>query len=360
MKLNLQCPLGTTGYGITSVNILKGLHNLGVDISLFPMSTQNIQLNNDIEKAIVQETYGNAQNFDYKAPCLKIWHQFDLAQRIGSGPYFSHVFFEVDQLTDQERVHLNSCDGIFVSSEWAKQVLIDNGVVKPVYVAPLAVDLDIFKDERRIKIEDPQQPYVFFHIGKWETRKAHDFLIQCFNNTFSQTDNVELWLLPANPFLNAEETAQWENLVKLSPLQKKIKIFERLPTQHHLAQYISLGHCGVFLSRAEGWNNSILESMALNKPIIATNYSAHTQYCTKDNSFLVDIDELEVANDGKWFFGTGKWAKLGEKQFQQTKQYMRHCYENRIVYNAHGLGTCKKFTWENTAKIIKETIEKCQ
>ena len=52
-----------------------------------------------------------------------------------------------------------------------------------------------------------------------------------------------------------------------------------------------------------------METMALNKPVILTNYSAHTQYSTKDNSYLVDVDSTEAANDGIWFKGQGNWAK---------------------------------------------------
>ena len=45
--------------------------------------------------------------------------------------------------------------------------------------------------------------------------------------------------------------------------------------------------------------------MALNKPIITTNYSAHTEYCTADNAYLINIDGLTPAEDGKFFDGSG-------------------------------------------------------
>lgn len=354
-KLNLNCAIGKTGYGITSLNILKNLFNLDVEISLFPIGGNQAEVNSENEKLIIQELFNNSQSFDYKAPCLKIWHQFDLASRIGSGHYYSFPFFEVDRLKPIEKVHLNSCDGIFVASKWGKQVLKDNGIVKPIYVAPLAVDMEIFKVPTKIRVENN---YVFFHIGKWEHRKSHDFLINVFNASFNPNDNVELWLLPHNMFLNKEEEQYWINLVQSSKLANKIRLFDRLPTQYHLAEYIFHGDCGVFLSRAEGWNNSILESMAINKPIIATNYSAHTEYCTKDNSYLVDVTATEVANDGKWFHGEGNWAKLGQEQFDQSVELMRFVYNNNIRTNPNGLETAKKFSWDKTAGIIHQTLMK--
>lgn len=351
-KLNLNCAIGKTGYGITSHNIFKSLSKFDLEISLFLMSNQ-VELNGESEKDIIQKCVNNCANFDHLSPCLKIWHQFDLATRVGSGDYYSFPFFEVDKLKPLERVHLNSCDGIFVASRWGKKILQDNGVTSKIYVAPLAVDLDIFKHPPKIKVDNS---YIFFHIGKWEIRKGHDFLIRAFNEAFEKTDNVELWLLPHNMFLTKEEEQKWHNMVQFSKLADKIRIFDRVPTQHHLADFIFHGDCGVYLSRAEGWNNEILESMALNKPIIATNYSAHTEYCTPENSYLVNISETEVANDGKWFHGEGSWAKLGQQQLDESIEYMRFVYKNNIRTNPNGLNTAKNYTWDKTAGIIHETL----
>lgn len=352
-KLNLNCPIGKTGYGITSLNILKNLTNLDLEISLFPIGGNQVELNSDDEKYILQKAFNNSHSFDHLAPCLKIWHQFDLASRIGSGHYYSFPFFEIDTITQKEQYHLNSCDGIFVASKWGKEILQQNNITQPIYVAPLGVDLDIFKIPPKIRVENG---YKFFHIGKWEHRKSHDFLIQAFNAAFELSDDVELWLLPHNMFLNEKEEEYWINMVKSSKLASKIKIFGRLKTQYHLAEYIFHGDCGVFLSRAEGWNNEILESMAINKPIIATNYSAHTEYCTTKNCYLVDVTDTEVANDGKWFHGEGKWAKLDQAQFDQTIEHMRFVYNNNIRTNPNGLETAKKFTWNNTASIIHSIL----
>jgi hypothetical protein len=98
--------------------------------------------------------------------------------------------------------------------------------------------------------------------------------------------------------------------------------------------------------------------MAMNKPVITTNYSAHTEFCTKDNAMLVDIDELEDANDNKYFHGFGKWAKIGDKQAQQFKDYMRYVYDNKINSNPEGLKTAAKLSWENATSKLLECISK--
>ncbi len=117
--------------------------------------------------------------------------------------------------------------------------------------------------------------------------------------------------------------------------------------------------CGVFPSRGEGWNLEVLEMMACGKTIITTDYSAHTEFCTKDNSLLVTIKDLEMAYDGKWFHGQrGRWAKIGKEQVEQISKYMQHVHDlksnGKLMRNEGGVATSKKFTWDYSAdRILK-------
>lgn len=356
-KLNAMCPINMTGYGTTSKNIMKSLSRQDVDISLFSIGPP--YADNEEEKKEINKLLSRAHAYSPNSPVLKIWHQHDLAVRPGKGKYYAYPFFEIDKFKQYEMLELNSVDHLFTASEWGKQILIDNMITTPITVAPLGIDPKIFNEnyirkDQTIQFENDN--YVFMHVGKWEFRKSQDFLIEAFNKAFTKDDNVELRLMPFNPFLQPEETDLWHKRVAESPLVDKIKILDRVPSQADVARIMQQADCGVFLSRAEGWNNEVPEMMALDKPIIVTNYSAHTEYCNAENSLLVEIDETETANDGKWFRGEGNWAKLGEKQMEQTVEYMRFVYNKEVKSNAAGLETAKKYTWDRTASIIRETI----
>ena len=350
-NINLYCPLGYTGYGITSLNILNELDKR-CEVSLFPIGKANTGLNSLKDSDIINKCIFNARKFDANAPCLKIWHQHDLALRIGKGKYYSFPFFELDKLSPIEIHNINSCDIVFTATNWSKQILIENNITIPIIVCPLGVDNSIFYPRKH----NSDNKYIFFHIGKWEKRKSQDIILQCFERSFTKDDNVELWLCPHNPFLTEAEHRHWVNMVKYHKLADKIRIFPRFPTQNDLASVISEADCGVFISRAEGWNNEIIESMSMNKPCIVTNYSAHTQYCTKDNSFLVEVKEKELANDDKWFFGQGYWAKLGQDEIDSIIDFMRYVYNNNIRTNPEGLKTSNQYSWTETAKIIYENL----
>lgn len=345
-KINLQCPIGYTGYGITSLNILKNLKNKA-NVSLFKIG--NIGGVNTEEDLIdVNECIQNSNNFDPNSTTLKIWHQTHLKQRVGKGLYASFPFFEMDKLSTDEKQQIGYCDKIFTASEWSKEVLLKNGISIPIIVCPLGVDTNIFKPQEKL-ISDK---YIFIHIGKWEVRKSQDVLLNCFEKAFDKNDNVELWLCPYNPFLIENELRHWVNMVKYHRLSDKIKVFPRFKTQYDLANLISQTDCGVFVSRAEGWNNEILEVMSMDKPCIVTNYSAHTEYCNKNNSFLIDINGLEPAFDNKWFFGQGNWAKLAKDEKDNIINSMRYVYNNDVRHNKLGITTAIKYSWNNTADII--------
>jgi glycosyltransferase involved in cell wall biosynthesis len=224
-----------------------------------------------------------------------------------------------------------------------------------VFVAPLGVDRTIFKESVSSRPET-----IFFNCGKWEVRKGHDVLVEAFNQAFTPDDNVELWMMCHNPFYTDEENQHWENLYKGSVLGDKIRIIPRQRTQQDVYNIMRQIDCGVFPSRAEGWNLELLELMSCGKHVIATNYSGHTEFCTKENSMLIHTDEKEDATDNKWFFGQGQWAKVGDKQIKQIALYMgaihRAKQSNRLFVNNECINTAKKFSWDNTAKEIINAI----
>lgn len=352
--INFCAPINnTTGYGITSTNIWRELRKL-TNVSLFPIGGISIE-DKKLEQDIINDVSNAMDGLSKDKPCLKIWHANDLFNRIGNNTYGALPFFELDTFKPPEVAALKHLDIVFTTCEWSKGVLIKNGIDEnKIVICPLAVDHTVFNSGNIFN--ETKHTYRFINIGKWEIRKSHDMLVHAFNEAFTEDDDVELYMINHNPFLNAEQTHNWRSLYYNSKLGRKIKIFDRIGTHAELAHLIGQADCGVYISRAEGWNNEILETMAMNKPVIATNYSAHTAYCTNENSYLVDITELEPAHDNIWFDGTGNWAKFGAEQIKQTVEHMRYVYKNQIRTNQNGLETSYRYTWANTAKILHDSL----
>ena len=137
-SLNLCAPVGKTGYGVTGFNIHRVLKDRGWDISLFGRGMNDRQSNLEQLELLKQSAMRSAL-FDYDAPCLNIWHQHDLVNRIGRGKYVAFPIFELDTFDEREKHHLGYPDELFVCSDWAKKVVLDNGISSEdrVHIVPL-------------------------------------------------------------------------------------------------------------------------------------------------------------------------------------------------------------------------------
>ena len=346
--INIISPINQLGYGIAGLNIVKAISKT-TDVALWPIG--EIQVTNEKDANVCSNSIQNTSFFDCNQPCLRIWHQHDMAQFVGKGKHIGFPVFELDTFNDLELHHLRSVDELFVCSEWAKDVIKSNNIDIPVQVVPLGVDSSIFAPAKPVKKEKT----VFFNCGKWEVRKGHDILIKAFNQAFSPPDNVELWMMCQNPFNSPEEEHQWELLYN----HPKIRIIPRVETQEQVYNIMQQVDCGVFPSRGEGWNLEALELMSCGKHVIVTDYSAHTEFCTKDNADLVTIKEKELAYDGKWFHGHGSWAKFGNQEIDQLVHHMKN-FNNKMrddyYTNEAGINTALEFSWDNSARKILEHV----
>ena len=182
--------------------------------------------------------------------------------------------------------------------------------------------------------------------------------MKAFNLAFEQQDRVRLWMMNHNPFITKKQTKEWEWLYKSSGMGHRINILPRVNSHAEVAAIMSQANCGVFPARAEGWNLELLEMMSMGKPVIATNYSAHTQFCNLHNTLPVNVDSTESAYDGVFFDGSknGEWATLDEPQIDAIVEHMRFVHKNRPS-NRAGINTATSFSWFNTAKILVDELE---
>lgn len=370
MDLNLVAPINKLSYGIVSSNLLHSLLKLGVRVSLFPINPCNIEADLYLHESI-KIGLKNAGDINLNAPCVRIFHQFDMSQWAGMGKHIGFPIFELDTFNAREKYHLSACDGLIVCSQWAKQIVINEiqnkGAIKigasynydPVKVVPLGVDTEIFSNT----MPNPRKTCVFLNIGKWEVRKGHDILVHLFNRAFKPEDDVELWMMNHNLFMKPEDkenNSTWQKLYAESQLGDKIKFIPRVNTLNEVADIMSRSDCGIFPSRAEGWNLELLEMMACGKMVIATNYSGHTEFCNSDNALLVDTKLTEPAFHAPWFHGQGNWALFGSDQHEKFIEHMQTVYVKKqrgdVMINRNGIETAKQFSWTHSAQKLMEAL----
>jgi glycosyltransferase involved in cell wall biosynthesis len=376
-KINLTSPINQLGFGVVGLNAVLALQQLGYEVALWPIGEPVCPAEHqaEIDSALVA-----SQDYCPLAPSVRISQPFDLAHHIGRGTHAAITYFERDLLTTAEIHCLQNQDVVIASSAWMSTLLAKQIHGPKIAVASPGVDRRIFSPygvpspvsahesdywSSMSAIHYPprkpsvSEPTTFLVVGKWEFRKGHDLLPTLFQRAFVPTDNFKLVLMTVNPFLTQQQHSAWcQSFAKLG---SKVEIHHtRLPDQQALAQAMFDADCGVFLSRAEGWNLDAAEMLTMGKHIIITNYSAHSEFANRDNAWLVEIDELEPAYDGFWFDGFGNWAKMGEQQQLQAVSHLRAVHQlkqaGRLGINLAGQKSMLRFTWQAFASQIVEAI----
>ena len=366
--LNIMAPINSTSYGIVSLNLLEAFYAISLDEgkvcpALWTLGG-NVEAATEKHK-VLGECLKSAELYNRKWNSLRIWHQFDLAPRIGDSLASAYSFFELDKLKSSESHQMASLDWMFLPSKWAKSVY---DRANSVVVCP-GVDTRIFNDKvKPAKFTHPKinnETTIFLNCGKWELRKGHDFLLEAFNNAFGPEDNVFLIVNSYNACQPAHYSDEWadyyENHSKIGFAGRIHCYRTRLATQNDVASLMSFADCGIFPSRAEGWNLEAAEMLAMGKNVILTDYSAHTEYAVDAACKIIDVEGLEKAEDGTFFHGEGNWAHLGTQSMEQTVNHLRqvHIAKQNGTLQKNAVGQklfTETYTWRNAAENILKAI----
>ena len=363
-KLNLLAPINDLGYGVYARGIIKGLSEIGYDdyrLSVIgrregELSAQEIPILNKLEKGVWYR----------EAPCVKIWHEYQMNDLSGY-KLIACPFFETTKLFPKAIHDLKQMDSVFVTSQWAKNVVEQNiGNDTPVYVVNGAgQEFDFDEDFEKFSV------FTFTHVGKFEYRKCTEEIIKCYIDCFeNKKEDTRLIVHCFNPFDGnfINNTAQvLMNLgLQLLPTAtdgRKLIAMRgnavveipkvKLAKQDLYALY-KCSHIGVFPSRGEGWNLELFESIVNGLPCIASYATAHTEYVNTDLNYPQDLllfnGKEEIASDGRWFNGNrGNWIS---PDLNELREKMLYCYTNydNIMRTFDNTKIKEKFTWKNSAK----------
>ena len=107
---------------------------------------------------------------------------------------------------------------------------------------------------------------------------------------------------------------------------KFLHISEYLP---HADLYGLTASCDVYLSlhRGEGFGIGMAEAMLMGKPVVATDWSANTEFCRPGSSFPVRY-RLVPVRPGDYFASMREWA---EADVGDAARHLRSCYDNRAM-----------------------------
>ena len=184
--------------------------------------------------------------------------------------------------------HFNSfLDGVVCVSTYVKKVMIDNGVAVPLAVSGNGVDhWERIQSDRKFKVK--AKKFRFLHVSSCFPRKGVDRLLAAFVEEFDSSDDVSLVIKTfPNPHNTIREMIRRATQNDDSP--DIVLIETDLPDTSMKALY-EQSDVLVAPSRAEGFGLPLAEALLSGIPVITTNWSGQTDFCTPQNSWLIDYD----------------------------------------------------------------------
>jgi len=293
-----------------------------------------------IEPSGVQVSYGQADAFKTKYGEYKI----------------GFTMLEVDGLPASWVQSANMMDEVWTPSTFNRETFKRSGVTKPIHVIPLGVNPAYFNPG--IKGYRIDGPFTFLTMFEWGERKAPEILLKAFNDEFGSSEDVVLICKAYNQDPAVHIPAQVRNYyLKDSGGRIVFSINEVVPSYQLGSIYRSVD-CFVLASRGEGWGLPILEAMACGLPVIATNWSAQSDFISNDTAYLLDVERLRPAEAKCPYYEGFNWA---EPSYEHLRSLMRHVFENRDEAKTLGVRASAevltKWSWKQSVKKILARLD---
>lgn len=379
--LNIFAPINLLGYGIHANNLIKALTDLGQDLTLTKLG----QVQSDpYFESYWKAADANILKFDSKNPSLFIFHDEYSYQSSGK-PLMVFSIFEASRLKPLSKQILTNgpSDIVLTTTDAHRNLLLENGITKPIHVVNEGVDDCIFNTIPCDKAIDTQK-FTFITAGKREKRKSTDDIIYSFIQTMADKD-VALIAHTFNPFINQTKDHPFKNLAcwtGIDPQNFGFKYIGWMGKWHKFSNnkcdiYFTAtafqtpelpclyqsANVGLQCSKGEGWDLPLTEMMACGLPCIATMCLGHGEYLTNtatrtvpsiQSELIITPEGTETANDGMWFKGDqGDWSVIKKDDIAdriKTVWETREKYQTKSEDISNYITT--NFNWKQAAEKI--------
>jgi hypothetical protein len=275
-----------------------------------------------------------------------------------SGRYrIGYTMLEVDGIPRDWVQLCNEMDEIWVPSSFNEQTFRSSGVKRPIRVMPLGFNPDYFN--LRIRSFRPSSRYTFLSVFDWGERKAPEILLKAYSLAFTKHDDVLLLLKVFNRDMGLNLKAEIAGLGLSQEGPPVVMLLNQDLPMHQMGSLYRSVDCFVLPTRGEGWGMPILEAMACGLPVIATDWSAQTDYMTEKNAYPLRVDDLIPAKAKCPYYPGFRWA---EADMDHLVYLMRYVYNHRQEAQAKGYQASKdalsQWTWRHAAQKIKSQLDK--
>ncbi len=250
---------------------------------------------------------------------------YSAALNTGMSPvHVGFLLWELDKLPASHLLAGELLDEVWVPSQFLADILSD-AYGRAVHNIGKAISLPPALDH-------PANPaftfFTSFDSKSSVERKNPLATVQAFVAAFANTENVRLIVkaTPPGPEPWGDPHQQMRKIAKIASKDPRISVrFESLPFDEYITDF-QTADCIVSAHRAEGFGYVPAYGMFYEKPVIATNYSGVTDFCTDTTSFPVnyrlkpvEAQEVIAMADG------AQWAEI---DIAHLAEQMKFVFEN--------------------------------
>lgn len=347
--------LSKSGYGEHTRQIYQYLKtkNVKVDIQVLNWGFTPWHLNPDALDGLVGRiqndcNFDNSKKYDVSIQC-QLPNEWDTSL----ARYNVGVTAGVETTISNHSwstVHIEKMSKVIVPSEFTKKTLTHSGLEThtSIEVVPEAYYKELLTDTKELpEIESLKTGFNFLTVGVLtgkspeSDRKNLFYLIKWFVEEFSNDRNVGLIIKTNQGRDTAVDKITTTRLLKqvLKELghkgRPKVYLLHGEMSREDMTSLYKSEKVKAFISvtRGEGFGLPFLEAAASGLPVLATNWSAHTEFLNlgKWISFDYDLNDVHESKiDGEIFVKGAKWAEVKEEDF---KRKVRNFYKKTALPN---------------------------
>lgn len=221
---------------------------------------------------------------------VRIFHHYPLIKPTKNNQKMAvALFFWEESLVKRSLIEqLNQWyDAVIVTAWSVKKALIDSGCLLPIEIVALPLiakpNADSLSDSAVLKMGNTVQdnPITLLHVSSCFPRKGVDVLLEAFDQVTSKYPEAFKLVIKTFPNPHNQIDAWVDRLIAPEHLSK-IEIINEDYTEQQMAKLYGLADVVVLPARGEGLNLPAIEAGHFKRPVLVTDYGAHTDFTPAD------------------------------------------------------------------------------
>ena len=249
-------------------------------------------------------------SFLYSSECKNV-ATFHANKKIGDYSYVKILKFFGSSILDVFDEKLSSLIAVSDAAQKVGQQFFERDFI----IVPNGVDVNRFMNAKPLK--EFSNSFNILFVGRLEPRKGIKYLIKAFK-VFSKIVTDSKLLIVGGGF-----KAYYKSFVP-SELEEKVVFFDYAPFETLPSIYASADLCVFPATRSESFGIVLIEAMAANKPVIATNIDGYNTVTDFGKyAYTVDPENEDQLLKAlvELYFLKDKREELSVKGFQRAKEF---------------------------------------